>query len=179
MQDAVTDGLQHPMVSRLSGIQSGQHAHGSLVHLLKENPAALDDICPVPGSAQDQMLPLSSIIRRVYQYYPTEFVHRLGADVGRTRSFWEQLSRQENQRHLREHHYLRNLTIDELTYVVPLVLHEDAAPVTKLLSANMISVSSILGLGNKKLTHFLLATHIKRNKSDSEDHTPLWNAIFK
>ena len=89
MQDAVTDGLQHPMVSRLSGIQSGQHAHGSLMHLLKENTAALDDICPVPGSAQDQMLPLSSIIRRLYQYYPTEFVHRLGADVGRTRSFWD------------------------------------------------------------------------------------------
>ena len=74
---------------------------------------------------------------------------------------------------------MSQLSIDELAYVVPFVLHEDAAPVTKLMSANMISVSSILGIGNEKLTHFLLATHIKRNIQDSEDHTALWMAMLE
>ncbi len=107
-----------------------------------------------------------------------EFAHRLGADVGLVRSFWTQMFKDRNLRWLRDHHYLRNLSVEELSHVVPMVLHEDAAPVTKILSGNMISISSVLALGSQKWKQFLVATYIKKKKAESPDHNPLWKAIL-
>lgn len=182
MEDAVTDGLNHPMVVRLSRIQPSQHAHQSLMVVLKECTAVVDDIRSIDGAIGEtgtQMLAPSSIIKRLYKHYPLEFNRRLGAgDPARVRCFWEQLYKQDNHKWLNEHHFLRTLSMDELQYVVPLVLHEDAAPITKLLGANMISFSSILGVGDEKLTHFLCASYIKRKKDEAGDHTPMWNALL-
>ena len=178
MQDSVADGLSHPMVVRLSRLRKSQHAHATLLELLEEHTAVLDDIELVSGSSGDRLLKPSSIIGRLFRHYPDGFVRLLGADPGRVRSFWMQLFREPNVKFLREHHYLRNLSMDELAYVVPMVLHEDAAPVTKMLSSNMLSSSSLLGLGNEKVTQLLHATYIKRKKADGEDHGLLWAALM-
>eukprot|EP00972_Heterocapsa_arctica_P012561 1845557-Heterocapsa_arctica.AAC.1 len=69
--------------------------------------------------------------------------------------------------------------MDELAHIVPMVLHEDAAPVTNILSGNMISISYLLGLGGEKFTQLLVATHVKRNKADGEDHSSLWKEILE
>ena len=60
-----------------------------------------------------------------------------------------------------------------------MVLHEDAAPITKVLSSNMILSSSLLSQGNDKITQLLHGSYIKHKKSDSDDHTPLWSALLK
>jgi len=178
MQDAAYDGLTHPMVRRLAGIHAGQHAHTSLMNLLAGTTAVLDDIRQV-DTIGNHLLPPSAIIRRLYQHCPDDFARILGADSGRLRSFWEQLYTRKNTKWLNDHHLLRGMRMDDLAFVVPLALHEDAAPVTKLLGANIISMSSVLGLGNEKVTQFLIATYVKRKKAEAFDHTPLWNAILE
>lgn len=180
MDDAVSDGLNHPMVVRLSRLQGGQHANQSLVALLRENTPVFDDIGEVcgGGGGGDSFLKPSAIIGRLYRHYPGEFARRLGADAGRVRSFWENLFQGRNRRELLEHPFLQGRTIDELSHVVPIVLHEDAAPVTKIMSANMISFSSAIGLGSEKDTQFLCATFIKRKKAEAEDHSALWAAML-
>ena len=159
MRDAAADGLGHPLVVRLSCTQANQHAHHGLMGSLKESTSVFDDFAQIPGSS-DQTLKPSSIMMRMYRHYPSLFVRRLGVDAGRVRSFWEQLLRGRRPAWLQEHHYLRHITMDELTYLVPLVLHEDAAPVTKLLSANMLSFSSLLALGSEKYNDVSCASHM-------------------
>lgn len=177
MSDAVSDGLTHPMVQRLSDIKGGQHANTSLLQLLKEKTAVLDDIREVDHLG-NHLLPPSAIIRRLYAHNPSEFTRILGAERGRVRSFWEQFWTTKNDKYLSEHPLLRGLALDDLACIVPLVLHQDAAPITKLLGANMISVSSILGLGSEKTTQLLIATHIKRNKAEAPNLSHLWQAIL-
>jgi hypothetical protein len=182
MEDAVADGMAHPMVVRLSRLRSGQHAHASMMALLRERTPLLDDIRRIPSASGEtgcHMLAPSAIIRRIYANYPHEFRRRLGADdPARVRSFWEQLYTPRNHKWLREHSILRTLSMDDLQYVIPLALHEDAAPVTKRLGANTISFSSVLAEGNEKLTHFLSTTYIKRVRAEAGDHTPMWNALL-
>jgi hypothetical protein len=152
------------------------YIHTSYMHTYAEVVVIVILVLLVVG---DHILKPSSMIGRLYRHYPSEFARRLGADAARVRSFWEQLFRKGNKQWLREHHYLSKLSMDELAHVVPMVLHEDAAPVTKNLSANMISISSMLGLGGEKFTQLLVATHVKRKKADGEDHSSLWKEILE
>lgn len=179
MKDADEDGLQHVMVSRLSGLPSGQHAQHSLLELLRSHTAVFDDIHKVVGVSSDHILKPSAMISRLYQHYPAKFVRVFGAQAGRVRSFWQQMFQSRNRKWLLEHHWLGALTLDELSHIVPLVLHEDAAPVTKLLSSNMISCSSLLAHGSEKENQLLIATFIKRKKAEAEDHSQLWREILQ
>jgi hypothetical protein len=178
MADAVADGMQHPMVVRMSGVMASQHAHQGFMDLLRANTAVLDDIRPISGAAggaASHILPPSSIIRCLYQHYPDEFTDRFGADPRRVAAFWENMYNRRNSRHLAEYSILRTFSKDDLRYVIPLTIHEDAGPITKLRSAVMISFASLLGLGNEKVTHFLCATYIKRGQVDN---TPMWNDLM-
>ena len=68
---------------------------------------------------------------------------------------------------------------DDLTWVIPLALHEDAGPVTKQLSATCLSFSAVLGEGTEKISHFLCASYLKRVGNNSElQGKALWGAIL-
>ena len=82
MADAVADGLHHPLVTRPSHVLPDQHAHSSLMELLKAQTPILDDICHVPQGLGDRVLKLSFIIQGLYQHYPTDFVRIMGAASG-------------------------------------------------------------------------------------------------
>ena len=78
MHAAVQDGLSHPMVSRLSSIHSGQHAHASLMDLLESKTSVLDGIQKVAGCSGDFILKPSSMIARLYSHYPAHFLRHFG-----------------------------------------------------------------------------------------------------
>ena len=181
MQDAVADGLTQRMVMRMSLVGQGQHAHQGLLALLARRTAVLDNIQPIDGATRDAashiLLP-SSILRCLRLHYPEEFRRRLGADRGLITSFWDQLCTARNHRWVSEHPILSTMTREQRSMLVPLTLHEDAGPITKKSSANCISFSAVLGQGNEKLTHFLCATYVKRNRDDNVDNNPMWRALL-
>lgn len=181
MTDAVADGLRHPMVGTLSGIGSGHHAHHGVMELLRRETAVLDDIRSVPGAAGDgacSVLLPSSIIRRIFKHYPAEFKIRFGAEQARVKAFWRQLYKRRNRRVLAEHPKLKLLSMQDLQHMLPLTIHEDCGPITKLNGANNISISSLLGQGSEKVTHYLCATYIKRAGTPTTDNDSMWRALI-
>ena len=177
MQDAIDDGLAHPMVLRMSQVGQAQHAHHGFMDMLTRHTAALDNISPIAGAVGDAashiLLP-STILRSLSRFYPGEFRRRLGADRGLLESFWGQYK----QRWLAVHPILNTMTRDQLAYTIPLTIHEDAGPITKKSSANCISFASLLAEGNEKLTHFLCVSYIKKVRAEGVDNAPMWQALL-
>ena len=175
-QNAVADGLVHPMVQRLAKLRAKQDANRDLLELLRTHTIAVDIVRPIAGAAAHNastpshvMLP-SSYIVAMQAHYPLEFKRALGADQGLVSAFWTQMrARPETRSALGDHPLLNGLSEDELNCVVPLALHEDAGPVAKTLSAVAISFSSLLGRGPEKQTHFTCATYLKRKASETPD----------
>ena len=77
MADAVADGLNHPMVARLSNVGSGQNAHSGILQLLSE--CGIHDLVTPAGAATHFVKP-SALIRTVHHYYRREFKVRFGAE---------------------------------------------------------------------------------------------------
>ena len=181
MADAVADGLEHVMVTRMSVVGQSQHAHQGFMDLIRRRTPILDDIRSIPdarGDAASHFLPPSAILRNIHRYYPEQFQRRLGADPELLRSFWSQLYNDRTRHSLSGHPLLRTLTQQELQYTIPLVLHEDAGPITKKSSANCISIAPLLGDGNEKLSHFLCTTYIKKTRAEGVDNTPMWRDLL-
>ena len=128
------------------------------------------------GPVNTMLLP-SSLIMSLHRYYPEEFRKCFGADPNKVRSFWScMLSSPTCRDQLRLHSVLGGLSLDELSYMIPLSLHEDAGPITKRLSANHISFSSLLSEGNEKLTHFLICTHVKKKGDNLQ--AKMWEILL-
>ena len=88
------------------------------------------------------------MIGALFHHYPAEFTKRLGAEPGPLRAFWRKFKAQPANRDLFDTHpFLRGMTSEESGYVVPLVIHEDAGPITKKQSASCVSWSSMLAKG--------------------------------
>ena len=77
---------------------------------------------------------------------PDAFEHNVGCQTVLTVPFWMGfLETPYGQRLLRLHPRLRGKTIDELAYLVPLIVHGDAVPVTKKKSAVFTQWGSLIG----------------------------------
>ena len=74
-----------------------------------------------------------------------------------------------NQRWAQEHLNLRNNTLEELAAMVPLAIHEDAAPCNKTSSVLCKSFSSLIGARDEKVTKLIRHNKIKVVGSDVGD----------
>ena len=174
----------HPMVQRLARTSAG-NSNRDLLQLLRTDTTATDIIRSLPGVVRtDGSVPLhailaSSYITCLYKHFPEAFVRRLGADAGRVSSFWSQmLAKPEVAAAFAEHPSLSSVHGDKWRHIIPLALHEDAGPISKRMSANVISFNSVLGTGSEKVTHFLLATYAKRVGSGAFDAEQLWSLFL-
>ena len=148
--DAISDGMCHPMVARIAGLGAGNHAHGDLTSLLSDltEVPGLIQAAPGAGSVASHLVLPSRIISSLQRFYPDQFKLRLGAEPSKLRSFWRGFRNSPGNRSVFEtHHYLRGKTLAELSHVVPLCIHEDAGPMTKSKSANVVSWSSLVAEG--------------------------------
>ena len=157
----VADGFRHPMLTRLASIQQGQHAQASLVELL-ETCGVPQMISHFPGEFVSHGL-LPSTWLKVLHTFPHEFRMRLGADRAKLRTFWQQfLSRPCNHDVRDSHPVVGGMGPDELETVIPFTLHADAGPYSKTSACYCVSCSSLVGIGEAKLTKFLCASYVQR-----------------
>jgi len=184
MADAVSDGFNHPMVTRLAKIggssarRTSQHCHDGLVNLLEVcGVNRCLTVLPAPSAVTHIILP-STLIRMMAQDYPTVFKARFGATQRRVSMFWQQFfDRDINRRWTADHAALRGKSLEDLRRCIPITIHEDAGPVSKVMSANCISFSSLLGDGDEKVTKFVSFTYVKKTDIQLNIHIA-WAAFL-
>jgi hypothetical protein len=118
----------------------------------------------------DLLILPSTSVRLLHQHYPANFGKLLGADKGLVSNFWQGfLAIPANHRWAQEHPNLRNKTLEELAAMVPLAIHEDAAPCNKTSSVLCKSFSSLIGARDEKVTKLIRHNKIKVVGSDVGD----------
>ena len=91
---------------------------------------------------------------------PDSFRKVAGADEVVVRQFWESLKASDVGARLWDvHPNLGSKTPQDLERTLPLALHEDAGPYVKRRSANVLSFSSVLGVGPEIDCKWLVAAH--------------------
>ena len=164
MANALSDGLAHPMVVRLSRVANDdapQHSHAGMMELLGRC-GILALLTPVLDATVTHMVLPSTIVKVLHDSYPIAFRRRLGANKSLVRRFWVGFfSRPQNREWALQHPELRGKGPDDLATTVPCSIHEDAGPYTKTSSCNCVSLSSLIGDGDEKITKFLSFSYIK------------------
>ena len=172
MEYAVADGVTHHMVERLAKIGSTdgsmQHCHSDLMSIMTQVgiPELITHVTE-EGSVDYMVLP-STLIRCLHNHYKHEFQKRLGCDTRKLEPFWKQFFASRARRAwASQHPFLKSRATVDWSHAVPLTVHEDAGPASKLLSANCLSFSGLLGVGDEKVTKFLVCSSIK-NKTRTD-----------
>ena len=175
VRNAISDGMNDPLLLRLGRVGQGQNAHTGLMSVLTE-VGVLGMLSPIADSSWKHCVLPSTWIRHLSLNSPRDFRLSLGADVYRTRSFWESFMENADRREWQaQHTCLRGKSVDELLHTIPLAMHEDAGPCSKKLSADCISFSSLLKAGTERLTHFLCASKIKKKSDDLK----IWEVLLR
>ena len=144
------DGVQIPMLSKLAdlGTEDYLNCYKGMKTLLRQGGVHAR-LTALPGPLYTQCL-LPSIIFRLIASKPRLFRLRLGANKDNLREFWTNLFSTPDGIALRNlHPQLKNKTMDELSRLIPIRIHEDAGPFTKVKGMNLISWSSLLGRGTE------------------------------
>jgi len=177
MSYAVRDGLRHPMVERFANVAPDQHSHAGVMSVLAEAGIA-DLVTRVPvGGVTSVILP-STYVQVLRKHYPREFRLRLGAEPAKVDAFWNNWFASPARRAFADQHdVLRGLDAQGARGMVPLTIHEDAGPCSKLKSANCISFSSLLGCGDEKISKFLCSSYIQETGGPRE--YDIWKVILE
>ena len=108
---------------------------------------------------------------------PRLFAHRLGADPESVECFWRGLHSSPQGRHFwRIHPWLRGRSAADLRRHIPVIVHDDAGPVSKSSSAYVRNWWSLLGVGRETETRFLLST-VMKEQHELPDLS--WRAILR
>jgi len=174
-QAFVADGLRDPLIEQLAraggNIANAERAVRRVVPT-GEGPATSD----VGSGDVTLMIEPATMFRWVRDNHPDHFRSHFGADRAGVLRFWEQLaSTPEGLDFWAKHPFLRGRTPASLSKHVPLVMHDDAGPVSKNNSAFVRSFHSILGVGRELEARFLICTFMKQ--AVCSDHS--WPIIMR
>ena len=86
---------------------------------------------------------------------------------------FQRVQQRRGKEFIDNHPQLANKTPEELSYLVPLLLHNVAGPYSKKESVYSLSVGSIFGKGSEKESTFLVATW-RKVATMSNAREPLW-----
>ena len=121
------------------------------------------------------VLPPATLFRWLAVEHPREFQVHLGAAPGGVAGWWaELLGMPEGPDFFSKHPWLRGRSPADLARHVPLVLHDDAGPISKRSSAYVRSFHSVLGVGAERESRFLVCSYLKG--AGLEDRT--WPALL-
>ena len=121
------------------------------------------NVVEVPEGDVRVVLPPAATFRWLMAKHPVRFQSHFGADLAGVQGWWEQLlATTDGPRFWALHPWLRGRCPADLRRHVPLVIHEDAGPISKLSSAFVRSFHSVLGVGTELESRFLIASYVKR-----------------
>ena len=175
-QAFVADGHRDPVieqVARAAGrdVVNAERALRSILPL-DQGPSTAD----ITEGDVGLIIPPAVLFRWVRDNHPTHFQIHFGADPRGVQSWWEQLAATPDGRDFwSKHPFLRGRSPQELRYHIPLVMHDDAGPVSKYNSAYVRSFHSILGVGKELESRFLVCTYMKQ--AGCEDRS--WPSIMR
>jgi hypothetical protein len=165
--NAKADGLNDPLIDRLSSVGTQQNAQAGLMRLLTEL-GPMDMISNVEHSSWKQVILPSTWLSYICKNQPRDFRLRFGADPNKVEDFWRQFLRRPGSRSWAEQHtLLRGKSAEELRFAIPCAVHEDAGP--------YLNFSSLLASGPERLTIFLCATAIKKEGDDLN----VWRVVLE
>jgi len=141
------DALLRRLLKSAGNIQNAQRAIERCL------PSNLIPITAVPDSCLSEVLLPKDVFKWMQQSNPVKFKHHLGANNGGVQTFWEGLlASPTGPDFWLTHPWLNGRTPSDLKYHVPLVLHDDAGPISKHTSAFVRNWFSILGKGGETET---------------------------
>ena len=137
----------------------------------------MPDLTPVPNSSTEHVLLPQEHFNWLHANNPRLFRHRLGAARGGVQDFWEKLLATPDGPELwARNPFLNGRTPADLRWCVPLVVHDDAGPINKNMSAYSRNFFGLLGSGPEVEARFLISTEVK-NMSEFDDHS--WPRILQ
>ena len=159
---AVADGATHPLLHRLGRLGARgscpQNVPSQLLRMFKRNVGG-DLVVPLEASRQSVMIYPHAVVKALFDLSPSSFRTRVGANRSALREFWTcYLNTPDGKRHQRLHPHLRNKTPADLECSFPISMHNDAGPVSRKLSAYVLSWASIFGIGSEIECRFLIAS---------------------
>ena len=156
------DGFEDEAVSRLnraSGAHDVMNAERALYRVLPEN---LIQITSVPNSSVEVVILPKDTLNWIQTTSPRLFEHRLGAGQ-HVEQWWQDLYDQPESRDFWDGHpFLQGRAPAQLANHLPVMVHDDAGPVSQHQSAYVRNWFSLLGKGRETETRFLLSTRMKK-----------------
>ena len=179
MSNAIAGGLSDPLIARLArhaGNTTNQNCNQNMRALLEEL-GLMALITEIPDSPRwTHVIKPSALIAYFAQNRPADMKECLGCDLDNTTAFWRDWFKSKKRVEMAQsHELLRGKTAEDLYTTVPLAVHEDAGPITKRLSANCLTFSSLLATAPEKRSRLLLAT-TERDKAGND--YAAWNVIL-
>jgi len=173
------DGHRDAHVDRLLSSCSSrtiQNADRALQRLL---PVSQCKSTEVPNSKVKEVILPADWLKWVSSTTKHKFVQKMGAEEGGLESWWQSLKDTKDGAELwSSHTHLRTKTPADLKYHLPVVLHEDAVPISKHQSAYVRSWSSILGMGKETDTKYMICSYLKAVSDHPDRSWPLVLASF-
>jgi len=165
MASSLAEGSTQSNTAVLASIGGGTYhpnnCHRSLINLVKATPLG-KLVTHVEGQHITACIQPHHLLHYYYKHFERSITISLGLCEVKCRKFWDGMWESEMGKELfREHPDLTGKTPPQLARSVPMAIHEDAGPYTKRKSMNVISVSSLLGVGTERKTKFPFAAHTK------------------
>ena len=154
------DGNKDPAVDRiLKGSRSIQNAERAVENLL---PSDLVESVKLAASAVHEYVPPTNMLHWIQKKSASHLRLRLGAKQGGIASWWRQLlGTTAGPTFWAQHPYLIGRSPEDLKYYLPVVLHEDAVPISEHQSAYVRSWSSLLSIGKELETRLMICSYLK------------------
>ena len=130
----------------------------------------------VPDSSISLVLPPYDLFHWLRTKNAHRFEVHMGGKPGGVQSFWESFkSSAAGKRMWRLHPWLRGREPSDLRWHLPLMLFDDAGPVSNISSTFVRCWYSVLGIGSDRETRYLCATGLKEGNA-TEDKS--WSVIM-
>ena len=175
-QAFVADGHRDPLIERIArgagrNLSNAERSLRSVLPL-EEGPSTAD----IEEGDVGLIIPPAVMFRWVRDNHPAQFRTHFGADPAGLQWWWEQLlATPDGPDFWAKHPFLRGRSPEDLRFHVPLVMHDDAGPVSKINSAYVRSFHSILGVGRELEARFLICTCMKQAGMDDRS----WGTIMR
>ena len=165
LEDKSMGNTTHPMITRLAGAggkQLGsQNTHRSLMSYLQSMGYA-GMVSPAEGRHMRFVIRPHVLIQYYSSRYPKQIQTSFGVDPELLFKFWDGLwSRSGSEFLWQEHQHLRHKTPRELSCCIPASWFEDAGPYTKSASVQVVSLSSLMGIGSEIDCKLIMGVHLK------------------